>query len=197
MAITKIHSIKATLNLSLEYICNEEKTDGKFFVSSFGCEAETADLEFDFTRRAAEGKQGKSTVLAHHLIQAFDPEDNVTPEQAHQLGIELAGKLLKNNHEYVIATHIDKGHIHNHIIFNSVNFNTGLTFHYEQNRGAKVFLRIQKMNDEICREHQLSTIDKKSKNKGKGHYEWEQDNKGTSWKSTLKHILLILRHFLK
>ena len=189
MAVTKIHSIKATLNLSIEYICDEEKTDGKIFVSSFGCEAETADLEFDFTRRAAEGKQGKSTVLAHHLIQAFDPEDNVTPEQAHQLGIELADKLLKNNHEYVIATHIDKGHIHNHIIFNSVNFNSRYTFEYEQNRGAKVFLRIQKMNDEICREHKLSTIEKNSKNRGKGHYEWEKDKAGTSWKSTLKHAI--------
>ena len=93
MAVTKIHSVKATLNLSIEYICDEEKTDGKMLVSSFGCEAETADLEFDFTRKSFEGKNGKNTVLAHHLIQAFDPEDNVTPEQAHQLVIELAGKL--------------------------------------------------------------------------------------------------------
>ena len=71
----------------------------------------------------------------------------------------------------------------------SESFPSRTSFHYEQNRGAKVFLRIQKMNDEICHEHKLSTIDKKSKNKGKGHYEWEKDKEGTSWKSTLKHTI--------
>ena len=61
MAVTKIHSVKATLNLSIEYICDEEKTDGKMLVSSFGCEAETADMEFDFTRRSAEGNTFKAS----------------------------------------------------------------------------------------------------------------------------------------
>ena len=89
MAYTRIHAIKATVNRSIAYICNPEKTEGELYVSSYGCAPKTAHLEFAF----ANGKNpGKDSILAHHLIQSFSPGE-VTFETAHQIGIELADKL--------------------------------------------------------------------------------------------------------
>ena len=90
MAVTKTHPIKSTLKAAIDYICNPEKTDGKLLVSSYGCAAETADIEFSWTRRHAIDK---GTNLGRHLIQAFQPGE-VTPEQAHEIGMELARETL-------------------------------------------------------------------------------------------------------
>ena len=115
MAITKTHSIKSTLNLAIQYICNPDKTDGTLLVSSFACLPETADIEFEWTRRQAIDK-GNS--LGRHIIQSFSPEDNITPEQAHEIGMKLAEQVLGGKYEFVLSTHTDKQNIHNHIIFN-------------------------------------------------------------------------------
>ena len=117
MAVTKTHPIKTTLNKAIAYICNPGKTDETLLVSSFGCSAETADIEFSWTRRHAIDK---GTNLGRHLIQAFSPGE-VTPKQAHEIGMKLANEVLGGKYEFVLTTHIDKGHIHNHIIFNSVS----------------------------------------------------------------------------
>ena len=85
MAVTKTHPIKSTLKAAIDYICNPEKTDGKLLVSSYGCAAETADIEFSWTRRHAIDK---GTNLGRHLIQAFQPGE-VTPEQAHEIGMTI------------------------------------------------------------------------------------------------------------
>ena len=90
MALTKTHPIKSTLKAAIDYICNPDKTDGKLLVSSFGCSAETADIEFAWTRRHAIDK---GTNLGRHLIQAFEPGE-VTPEEAHRIGMELAREVL-------------------------------------------------------------------------------------------------------
>ncbi len=118
MAVTKTHPIKSTLKAAIDYICNPEKTDGKLLVSSYGCAAETADIEFSWTRRHAIDK---GTNLGRHLIQAFQPGE-VTPEQAHEIGMELAKEILGGKYEFVLTTHIDKDHVHNHLIFNAVSF---------------------------------------------------------------------------
>ena len=118
MAVTKTHPIKSTLKAAIDYICNPKKTDGKLLVSSYGCAAETADIEFAWTRRHAIDK---GTNLGRHLIQAFQPGE-VTPEQAHEIGMELAKEILGGKYEFVLTTHIDKDHIHNHLIFNAVSF---------------------------------------------------------------------------
>ena len=118
MAVTKTHPIKSTLKAAIDYICNPEKTDGKLLVSSYGCAAETADIEFAWTRRHAIDK---GTNLGRHLIQAFQPGE-VTPEQAHEIGMELAKEILGGKYEFVLTTHIDKDHVHNHLIFNAVSF---------------------------------------------------------------------------
>ena len=112
MAVTKTHPIKTTLNKAIAYICNPGKTDETLLVSSFGCSAETADIEFSWTRRHAIDK---GTNLGRHLIQAFSPGE-VTPKQAHEIGMKLANEVLGGKYEFVLTTHIDKGHIHNHII---------------------------------------------------------------------------------
>lgn len=117
MAITKIKPIKSTLKKALDYIQNPEKTEDKLLVSSYGCSFETADIEFGFTISQALNKGDN---VAHHLIQSFSPEECaaglVTPEKAHEIGKQLADKVTKGQHEYVLTTHIDKGHIHNHIV---------------------------------------------------------------------------------
>lgn len=118
MAVTKIKPIKSTLKKALDYIQNPDKTDGKMLVSSFGCSYETADIEFGFTLSQALDRGNN---LAHHLIQSFEPGE-VDYEKAHEIGKQLADAVTKGQYEYVLTTHIDKGHIHNHIIFCAVNF---------------------------------------------------------------------------
>ena len=117
MAYLKIFPIKVTDKKALDYITNPDKTDEKLLVSSFGCSPETADLEFSMTRELAK-KNGmdKGDNLAFHLIQSFKPGE-VDAETAHRLGQQFADEVLKGKYEYVISTHVDKNHIHNHIIF--------------------------------------------------------------------------------
>ena len=111
MAVTKIKPVKSTLSKALDYIENPDKTDGKMLVSSFGCSYETADIEFGYTLSQARDKGNN---LAFHLIQSFAPGE-VDYEKAHEIGRQLADAVTKGQHEYVLTTHIDKGHIHNHI----------------------------------------------------------------------------------
>ena len=122
MAYIKIFPIKVTDKKALDYITNPDKTDEKLLVSSFGCSPETADLEFSMTREMAK-KNGmdKGNNLAFHLIQSFKPGE-VDAETAHRLGQQFADEVLKGKYEYVISTHVDKNHIHNHIIFNAASF---------------------------------------------------------------------------
>lgn len=150
MAVTKTHPIKSTLKAAIDYICNPGKTDGKLLVSSFGCSAETADIEFAWTRRHAIDK---GTNLGRHLIQAFEPGE-VTPEEAHRIGMELAREVLGGKYEFVLTTHIDKDHIHNHLIFNAVSFQDHK--HYHSNKRSYHFIR--RTSDRICKEHGLSVI---------------------------------------
>ena len=177
MAITKIHPIKSTLKKALDYITNPAKTDEKLYVSSFGCGIETADIEFDKTRQRA---MNKGNNLAHHLIQAFEPGE-IAPEQAHEIGRRLADEVLGGKYEYVIATHIDKGHCHNHIIFCAVDFAEHKK--YISNRKSYGFIR--RTNDRLCAENGLSVVVPGAQ-RGKHDAEWDAQRKGTSYKAMLK-----------
>lgn len=185
MAITKIHPIKSTLNLAIDYITNAEKTDEKILISTNKCH--TASAHTQFLRRREENNI-RGSVLARHLIQSFLPGE-ATPEMAHQIGLELCKKILKDEYEFILSTHIDKGHIHNHIIFNNVNMVTGKC--YQSNKRSYHQIRYQ--SDKLCKENSLSVIDeyyerfkKKYKANGKSWYENEQAKNGTSWKSKLQ-----------
>ncbi|WP_419566099.1 relaxase/mobilization nuclease domain-containing protein [Ruthenibacterium lactatiformans] len=177
MAVTKIHPIKSTLRKALDYIENPDKTDEKLFVSSYGCSYETADIEFQMLLDQAL-KKGNN--LAHHLIQAFEPGET-TPEQAHEIGRQLADEVLGGKYPYVITTHIDKGHLHNHIIFCAVDMANQRK--YISNRQSYAYIR--RTNDRLCREHGLSVV-MPGKDKGKRYAEWDAQRKGKSWKAKLK-----------
>ena len=177
MAVTKTHPIKSTLKAAIDYICNPEKTDGRLLVSSYGCTAETADIEFAWTRRHAIDK---GTNLGRHLIQSFQPGE-VTPEQAHEIGMELAKEILGGKYEFVLTTHIDKDHVHNHLIFNAVSFTEHK--HYHSNRRSYHFIR--RTSDRLCQEHCLSVI-VPGQDRGKSYIEHQAAQNGTSYKAKLK-----------
>ena len=179
MAITKTHPIKSTLKLAIDYILNPEKTDGKILVSSFGCAPETADLEFEWTQKLSPQR---GTHLARHLIQSFEPGET-TPEQAHEIGKRLADEILGGKYEYVISTHQDKNHIHNHIIFNAVSFVDYNKYHSNK----KSYHNIRRISDKLCREYGLSVVE--PKDKGKSYTEYNAARNGTSWKAKLKQMI--------
>ena len=177
MAITKIHPIKSTLKKALDYIENPAKTDEKMLVSSFACSYETADIEFELLLSQA---MQKGNNLAHHLIQSFAPGET-TPEQAHEIGRQLADEVLQGKYPYVLTTHIDKGHVHNHIIFCAVDMVNQRK--YVSNRQSYAYIR--RTSDRLCKEHGLSVV-MPGQDRGKSYAEWDAHRKGTSWKAKLK-----------
>ena len=181
MAVTKIKPIKSTLSKALDYIENPDKTDGKMLISSFGCSYETADIEFGYTLSQARDKGNN---LAFHLIQSFAPGE-VDYQKAHEIGRQLADAVTKGQHEYVLTTHIDKGHIHNHIIFCAVNF----VDHRKYNSNKRSYYGIRNMSDKLCRENGLSVVVPGKGSKGKSYAEYQAEKTGTSWKGKLKTAL--------
>ena len=177
MAITKIHAIKATLPKAIKYITNPHKTDDKILVSTFACGVETAHYDFNFA--LSKTKQSDPN-KAFHLIQAFAPGE-VSYDEAHQIGIELADKLLEGKYSYVISTHIDKEHIHNHIIFCAADN----IEHKKYNDCKRTYYRIRELSDNLCKEHNLSIINP-SNSKGKTYKEWLAEKNGNSLKVTLR-----------
>ena len=178
MAVTKIKPIKSTLKKALDYIQNPDKTDGKMLVSSFGCSPETADIEFAFTIAQALDRGNN---LAHHLIQSFEPGE-VDYQKAHEIGKQLADAVTKGQYEYVLTTHIDKGHVHNHIIFCAVNF----VDHHKYTSNKRSYYGIRNMSDRLCRENGLSVVVPGKGSKGKSYAEYLAEKTGTSWKGKLK-----------
>ena len=167
MAVTKIKPVKSTLSKALDYIQNPDKTDGKILVSSFGCSYETADIEFAFTLSQALDKGNN---LAHHLIQSFEPGE-VDYEKAHEIGRQLADAVTKGQHEYVLTTHIDKGHIHNHIIFCAVNF----VDHHKYVSNKRTYYGIRNISDRLCRENGLSVVVPEKGSKGKDYAAYHKE----------------------
>ena len=177
MAYTKNHSINVTLKKAIDYICNPEKTDDTLLIHSYGCSPETADIEFKWTREKAGSP---SPHLARHLIQSFSPGET-TPQQAHEIGKRFADEVLGGKFEYVLTTHIDKGHIHNHIIFNDVSFVDYKHSHVNRQWNN----RTRRISDNLCREYGLSVIPP-NENKGKSYIEYSAARQAASWKAQLK-----------
>ena len=184
MAVTKIKAIRGTLNKALAYIMNPEKTDDKMLVSSYGCAAETAAQEFEWTRKIAE-QQGMNPVkiIARHVIQSFDVGE-VSPELAHEIGKQFADEILAGKYEYVLTTHIDKDHVHNHLIFNAVDF----VDHHAYKSYKKIYYDMREASDRLCKENGLSVIPP-SQGKGMSYKEYTEAKRGTSWKQKLKQTI--------
>lgn len=180
MPVTKIHPIRSTLKKAIKYVANPDKTEELMYVSTYGCSLAYADLEFESTRAKSSFNGRLNNTLAQHVIQSF-AEGEVTPAEAHEIGKELIAALTDNKNEYVLATHMDGKHIHNHIIFNQVDFEEHK--HFKSNIHTVKMLR--ELSDKICAEHNIETI-KEPKGKGKSYYEWLMDKNGKSYKRQLK-----------
>lgn len=175
MAITTNHTIDTTLRKAIDYIINPDKTDAKLLVHAYACTPEFADVEFDWTRKKAIDK---GEHLARHIIQAFSPGET-TPEQAHEIGKRFADELLGGKFEYILTTHIDKGHIHNHIICNDVSFVDYKHIHINE----KWYNRSRRINDKLCKEYGLSVVEPNAERKNKNT---KYENKPVSWRAKLK-----------
>ena len=185
MAITKIIAIrdrldkrvnyavngeKTTLDAGITYAANPEKTEQYFFTSALNCEScETAYAEMQATKQRF-GKLGG--VVGYHCIQSFAPGE-VTPEQAHAIGVEFAWRLFGDHYEVVIGTHLDKAHLHNHVVVNSVSFVDGKKYHSSP---GSYYFNVRGISDALCRESDLSTITLQGK--GKHYAEWKAEQNG-------------------
>ena len=184
MAVTKIKAIRGTLSKAIAYILNPEKTDEKLLVSSYGCASETAAREFEWTRKIAEQKgMNPVRIIARHVIQSFEIGE-VTPEFAHEIGKQFADEILGGKYEYVLTTHIDKDHVHNHLIFNAVDF---VDYHAYKSY-KRIYYDMREVSDRLCKENGLSVIPP-SQNKGMGYKEYTEAKRGTSWKQKLKQTI--------
>ena len=172
------------MSKAIAYILNPEKTDEKLLVSSYGCASETAAREFEWTRKIAEQKgMNPVRIIARHVIQSFEIGE-VTPELAHEIGKQFADEILGGKYEYVLTTHIDKDHVHNHLIFNAVDF---VDYHAYKSY-KRIYYDMREVSDQLCKENGLSVIPP-SQNKGMGYKEYTEAKRGTSWKQKLKQTI--------
>lgn len=178
MAVTKIIPIRTTIGKSIAYICNPNKTENCAFVYSENCFPKTASVEFSFLLRKA---QAGGNTLGRHLIQSFSPEET-TPEQAYEIGKQLAEKHLKGEYAYVMTTHVDRNHIHNHFVWCAVNLKTHNRYHSNK----RSYHEIQDLSDTLCRENGLSVIEVKSGKRGKSRFEYDMAKQSGSYKEKLR-----------
>ena len=182
MAITKIHAIWASVQKAVDYICDPDKTDGKMLVDSFGCSPKTAGLEFDM---ALSHGSGRGRNKAFHLIQSFAPGE-VDAAAAHKIGMELAESLLKGDRSYVIATHIDKTSVHNHIVFCAADNFTGKKFVCKK----RMYWDIRRISDGLCEENGLSVIEDPKRSSGLSYEDWIAKGHESSLRDKLRRDIL-------
>ena len=193
MAISKLkprhasegRSIAAALKDRLDYDKNPEKTDGGLLVTGYQCSPDTAWQEFAVSKQIYTATTGRKRapdqdVISYLIIQSFEP-GTITPEDANKLGYKLAMKITGGEHQFIVATHVDKKHIHNHIEFNS----TALDCSHKFNNVKNSFLPLRKANDRICQEFGLNIIEEPQE-KGKHYVEWAAEKNGKSWKNLLR-----------
>ncbi len=169
MAVTKILAKHMRLDHLIRYVCNPKKTEEQVFISAVGCQPETAARTWKDTKRRFGRTEG---VQAYHLIQSFRPGE-ITPELAHEIGNRFARKYL-DGFEVIVGTHVDRAHVHNHIIFNSVSDRDGHKYHSSPN---SYFKEIRGLSDALCREYGLSVIDEPSK-RALTYVEWRMQKLG-------------------
>lgn len=159
MAYVKMGQIKSTLGKALAYISRDDATQGGVFVSTNAAVIDPSDhnavaaMMADTSERTGRGPR-QGSVLAHHVIQSFDPNETLDAETAHRVGVDFAERITGSEHEYMIATHVDKDHVHNHIIFNAVNMKTGRKFRCQRD----TISRIRQVSDDLCLNAGLSVM---------------------------------------
>ena len=160
MHLQKSRSLEQCLKERTDYAKNDEKTEAGEYVSSYECDPDTVDLEFEISKNQYEVNTGRNSkekdVIAYQIRQSFKPGE-VTPEEANEIGYETAMRWTKGKHAFIVATHVDKAHIHNHIIYNSTTLDAQ---HKYQNFFLSSFA-LRRLSDLICLEHGLSVIPEK------------------------------------
>ena len=168
----------------IDYVANPQKTDGGKFITGFACDSRTADAEFLLAKRqyiATTGRvRGKDDVIAYHVRQSFVPGE-VTPEEANRLGTEFAKRFTRNKHAFVVCTHIDKSHVHNHIIWSSVTLDCDRKFRNFWGSTKAV----RQLSDTICIENGLSIVEN-PKRRGKSYNKWLGDQAKPSHRELLR-----------
>ena len=194
MAATRIMSIhinkgktaKQCIGERLDYIMNPKKTDGGILVSTYACSPETAADEFMLFRQEYQqntGRTQENEVIGYHVRQAFKPEE-ITPEEANEIGKELASRMTDDQFAYVVATHIDKHHLHNHIIICSTDLE-GQHKYRDVKQSAKDLAQI---SDSLCREHELSVI-QNPQDKTVSYDKWQGNQRRFTHRDELRMII--------
>ena len=181
-------SRRQTLHDRLDYDQKKEKTKDGELVSSYMCSPETVAEEFEMSKLLYEAATGRSQpkerdIIAYRIIQSFKPGE-ITPEEANKLGYELAMRFTKGKHQFLVATHVAKAHIHNHVEFNSTNLECNGKFNNFYNSA----LVLRRLNDQICREHGYSVIEK-PKARGQRYQEKAASKRGRSYKEQLRQAI--------
>lgn len=179
--MNKEKTTAVSLQDALDYAANRDKTEQSCFESSYACTLETA---FADMRQTKEQWHKPGGVQGYHLVQSFAAGE-VTPELAHQIAKELADRVLGGRYEYVIGTHLNTGHIHSHIVWNSVSWIGGKKYH---SNGKSYVTQIRAVSDELCRKYKLSVIDTENSNHvAKPYAEWlaEKNNRPT-WRTAIR-----------
>ena len=179
--MNKEKTMAVSLQDALDYAANLDKTEKSCFESSFACTLETA---FADMRQTKERWHKMGGVQGYHLVQSFAAGE-VTPELAHQIAKELADRVLGGRYEYVIGTHLNTGHIHSHIVWNSVSCVDGKK--YRSNYKSYV-TEIRAVSDELCRKYKLSVIDTENSNHvAKPYAEWLAEKNGQpTWRTAIR-----------
>ncbi|WP_032767464.1 relaxase/mobilization nuclease domain-containing protein [Lacticaseibacillus paracasei] len=187
MAITKIHAINRSTKAAIKYIIDPLKTRNGELVEGIHCDVPTASFEFEMLAdmshryngnyervggRDVDGIRRHQSAKSYHLIQSFSPDDHVTPEEAHAIGIQLMRELLGNDYQFVIATHVDKDHIHNHIVFNAYSMTTLKKFRSQPYITAN---RIKEISNRLTAEHGLSVSLRRDEQLEKNGFVHEKD----------------------
>ena len=171
----------------IDYVANPQKTDNGKLITGYGCDSRTADAEFLLAKRqyiAATGRvRGADDVIAYHVRQSFKPGE-ITPEEANRLGVEFAKRFTKGNHAFVVCTHIDKSHVHNHIIWSAVNADCDRKFRNFWGSTRAV----RRLSDTICIENGLSIVED-PKPHGKSYNKWLGEQAKPSHREQLRVMI--------
>ncbi|MBR6861505.1 MAG: relaxase/mobilization nuclease domain-containing protein [Acidaminococcaceae bacterium] len=184
--INKGKTARQCIGDRLDYIMNPKKTDGGILVSTYACSPETAEDEFMLFRQEYQqntGRTQENEVIGYHVRQAFKPEE-ITPEEANEIGKELASRMTVGQFAYVVATHIDKHHVHNHIIICSTDLN-GQHKYRDVKQSAKDLTQI---SDSLCREHGLSVI-QNPQDKTVTYDKWQGNQRKFTHRDELRMII--------
>jgi len=183
--VNKGKTIAQTLADRTDYAENPDKTKLGELVTGFECTPQSADEEFLLAKREYEyitgRNQGRHDVLAYHIRQSFKPGE-IDAVTANKIGCELAARFFKNKHAYIVATHVDRAHIHNHIIVNSTTLDCTRKFKDFKRSG----MAVRRLSDILCVEYGLSVVENPKPSKGRNYGAWLGNNKPLTWSEKIR-----------